>query len=110
MKFNEYQIQAHSTSLKTEIGGDLILYPCLKICGEVGEIAEKVGKLYRDKGGTLDEEQKEALIKELGDVLWYIAEVSTVIGVPLDQVALKNIQKLHDRMMNGTLQGDGDER
>jgi NTP pyrophosphatase (non-canonical NTP hydrolase) len=114
MQLSEYQEKAHRTSLNTCYGeaqpmGRLI-YPTLKLAGEAGEFAEKVGKLLRDKDGVIGDEDRSALADELGDVLWYAAEVATVLEANLDEVARRNIEKLQSRAERGVLQGSGDNR
>ena len=110
MDLNDYQQKAHNTSLKTSVKGDKILYPVLGLCGESGEIAEKFKKMYRDKNGEVDDVFKTEVIKELGDVMWYIAELCTVLNVELSTVAEKNIEKLYSRKDRGQLHGNGDNR
>jgi NTP pyrophosphatase (non-canonical NTP hydrolase) len=91
-----------------------LLYPVLKLAGEAGEVAEKVGKFLRDEGWLpgrpLTEGQREALLRELGDVLWYVAAVAHDLGVPLSQVAETNLAKLADRAARGVIGGSGDLR
>lgn len=91
-----------------------VLYPALKLAGEAGEVAEKLGKLMRDAGWTpgapLADDQRDALVKELGDVLWYVAVLARDLGVPLEDVAAANLAKLADRARRGVLGGSGDER
>ena len=70
----------------------------------------KVGKLLRDKGGVISVEDRDALADELGDVLWYVAEVGTVLDVNLDDVAARNLEKLRSRAERGVLKGSGDNR
>lgn len=114
MKLSEYQERAHLTSLQTCYGEDAqmgrLLYPTLKLAGEAGEFGEKVGKLLRDRGGEISVEDRDALADELGDVLWYVAEVATVLDVNLDDVAARNLEKLKSRAERGMLQGSGDDR
>jgi NTP pyrophosphatase (non-canonical NTP hydrolase) len=64
----------------------------------------------RDKNGVVDEETKDTIKKELGDVLWYIAQLATELNIPLDKIAEANIEKLYSRMDRGVLGGDGDNR
>ena len=66
--------------------------------------------MLRDDGGKLSEERKAALIKELGDVLWYLAILSRDLGVDLETVAKNNIAKLTSRKERGQIKGDGDNR
>jgi NTP pyrophosphatase (non-canonical NTP hydrolase) len=114
MKLSEYQKRSHLTSLKTCYGEEVqmgrLLYPTLKLAGEAGEFGEKVGKLLRDKGGRIEPDDRAALADELGDVLWYVAEVATVLDVSLNDVATRNLEKLKSRAERGMLQGSGDQR
>ena len=91
-----------------------LLYPVLKLAGEAGEVAEKLGKLMRDDGWTpgtpLDATQRDTLAAELGDVLWYVAAVAHDLGVPLAEVARRNLAKLADRSARGVIGGSGDAR
>jgi NTP pyrophosphatase (non-canonical NTP hydrolase) len=113
MELSDYQKTAHRTSLKAIYGdGDIarLIYPTLKLAGEAGEFAEKVGKLIRDKGGRVSSEDRDALRDELGDVLWYVAEVATVLDLDLNAVGQRNIDKLASRAERGVIQGSGDQR
>lgn len=114
----------------TPIGLD---YVALKGCGEAGEFAEHVGKAMRDDSliDTVDvrestansevkvatcyfrpltKERKEALIKEIGDELWYLAAKCNELGISLSDVAIGNLKKLSSRSERGKLQGSGDDR
>lgn len=113
MELNEYQKAAHTTSLGTTYGdADVagLIYPTLKLAGEAGEFGEKVGKLLRDREGRIDADDRRALSDELGDVLWYVAEVATVLGVDLDEIGRANLEKLRSRARRGLIQGSGDRR
>ena len=112
MTLNEYQDRARETALYPDEAA--LLYPVLKLAGEAGEVAEKLGKLMRDAGWApgrpLPEGAREALVAELGDVLWYLASVSADLGVDLEEVGRANLAKLRDRAERGVLHGSGDER
>ncbi|GGM94053.1 hypothetical protein GCM10007092_04190 [Thermus composti] len=108
MTLDAYQKEAQKTALYPE--AYRLLYPTLGLVGEAGELANKVKKILRDHGGTLPEETREALILELGDVLWYVAQVATDLGVSLEAVAERNLKKLRSRKERGTLGGSGDHR
>ena len=115
MDFNEYQVKAKQTDLDEVGATDEVMYPgfmdkILGLSGEAGEFTDKVKKIVRDKQGKISPEDKEELIKELGDVLWYVALVSEYMGVTLEEVAEKNIAKLADRQKRGALTGSGDNR
>jgi NTP pyrophosphatase (non-canonical NTP hydrolase) len=87
-----------------------IVYATLGLTNEAGEVAGKVKKIFRDHGGLITEEDRAALALELGDVLWYLAELCTQLGLSLEVVAARNIEKLRGRQARGTLGGDGDIR
>lgn len=112
MTLKEYQERARATALYPRDAA--LLYPVLKLSGEAGEVAEKLGKLMRDDGWApgrpLAPEARDALVKELGDVLWYVASVAADLGADLEQVARGNLAKLEDRAARGVLHGSGDER
>ncbi|HKI56995.1 MAG TPA: nucleoside triphosphate pyrophosphohydrolase family protein [Trueperaceae bacterium] len=112
MTLDEYQARARSTAIYPEEAR--VLYPTLKLAGEAGEVAEKLGKLMRDEGlrpgGALTEGQREALAKELGDVLWYVANLAGDLGLSLEQIGRTNLAKLASRRDRGVLQGSGDDR
>jgi NTP pyrophosphatase (non-canonical NTP hydrolase) len=107
--FNDYQDLAMSTAVYPHRGNNLA-YPALGLNGEAGEVAEKVKKVLRDKGGVLDDETRQALKKELGDVLWYVAAMCSEAGLQMGEVAELNISKLRDRQTRDMLHGSGDER
>jgi NTP pyrophosphatase (non-canonical NTP hydrolase) len=109
MDFNEYQQKSHKTAIYPAIGHPVI-YPTLGLVNEAGEVAGKIKKVFRDKDGHISEETRQALKAELGDVLWYLAQVSTELGLTLDEVAEANITKLYDRLERGRISGDGDTR
>lgn len=109
MDFKEYQKKTQETAIYPNIG-DNFIYPTLGLAGEAGEVAEKVKKILRDDGGVISKEKKEGLKKELGDVLWYVSQVATEIGLSLDHIAEFNIKKLLSRKERGKIQGSGDDR
>jgi NTP pyrophosphatase (non-canonical NTP hydrolase) len=87
-----------------------IVYPTLGLANEAGEVAGKVKKIFRDKGGQIGPADRDALCGELGDVLWYLTQICTDLGLTLDEVAERNLEKLAGRLERGTLRGEGDER
>ena len=108
MQFREYQEAALKTAIYPGQGDNIgFLYVALGVAGEAGEIANKVKKLLRD-GVTL--EAQDAIRAEIGDVLWYLAALSTELGTALEDIAEENLDKLNRRMDSGTLRGSGDER
>lgn len=113
--FNEYQKDCQQTALYPNASNGEIVYPVLGLTGEAGEVAGKVKKLIRDKGyqgdvRVYDEETKNAIIDELGDVLYYIAACATELDIDLSEVARRNTQKLADRLARGVIKGSGDKR
>jgi NTP pyrophosphatase (non-canonical NTP hydrolase) len=102
MLIEEYQELAFKTALETAKNP---AYMVANLTSEAGEVAGKYAKWIRD--GVLDE---AGMQKEVGDVLWQIAGLSTVMGWSLADLASKNLQKLAQRQANNTLKGSGDER
>lgn len=110
MTLDAYDNLAHLTALYPKIHPNLPIYPTLKLTGEAGEFSEKVGKLIRDKAGECSPEDRLELLKELGDVLWYVSACARDLGSSLDEVAQININKLSSRSIRNKLQGSGDNR
>jgi len=112
MTLDAYQQAARSTARYPQDA--TLLYPVLKLAGESGEVAEKLGKAMRDggwqPGRPLDDATRDALIAELGDVLWYVASVAVDLGSSLEEVAERNVAKLADRAARGVIHGSGDTR
>ena len=102
MLIEDYQELAWKTALETAKNP---AYMVANLTSEAGEVAGKYAKWIRD--GVLDE---AGMQKEIGDVLWQIAGLSTVMGWSLADLASKNLQKLAQRQANNTLTGSGDER
>jgi NTP pyrophosphatase (non-canonical NTP hydrolase) len=73
-------------------------------------VAEKIKKAVRDCGGVIDEARKQEIEKELGDVLWYVSQLASELGLSLEGVAKKNIDKLFSRKARNVLTGSGDNR
>jgi NTP pyrophosphatase (non-canonical NTP hydrolase) len=110
MTLEEYQKQALTTVIATDNEFRDLLHWVLGINGEAGEIAEKVKKIIRDKGGEVSAADKAELGKEVGDVLWYLAVFAHHLGIPLETIAQQNLDKLKSRKARGVLQGSGDNR
>jgi NTP pyrophosphatase (non-canonical NTP hydrolase) len=106
---SDYQRRSRATAVYPDAGFNLT-YPALGLCGEAGEAAEKVKKAIRDDGGVLTPERREALAAELGDVLWYLAQLATEAELDLDEIARANLDKLLSRRERRVLQGSGDRR
>ncbi|HRZ95114.1 MAG TPA: nucleoside triphosphate pyrophosphohydrolase family protein [Candidatus Moranbacteria bacterium] len=109
MNFKEYQKKSRITAKYPNAGNNYI-YPTLGLAGESGEVAEKIKKVIRDKNGIIDEETREMIKKELGDVLWYVSQIASELSLTLDDIAEHNIEKLYSRMERGKLGGSGDRR
>jgi NTP pyrophosphatase (non-canonical NTP hydrolase) len=120
--FNDYQKQAVAMSISLtklkEKYPDLpkelvtliaVVYDGLGL-GEAGEVQGKVKKIVRDNGGVITEEARQAIKDELGDTLWYIASMCENLGITLEDVATRNIEKLVDRNARGVRHGSGDYR
>jgi len=109
MLLSDYQSRSRVTAVYPN-AGDNLLYPTLGLCGEAGEVAEKIKKMVRDDDGILSDERREALSKELGDVLWYLAQLATEADLDLDAIAEANLAKLLSRRDRNVLSGSGDDR
>jgi NTP pyrophosphatase (non-canonical NTP hydrolase) len=109
MDFHEYQTRSRRTA-RYPVIGHAVIYPTLGLTNEAGEVAGKVKKIFRDKGGVIAEADRQALQGELGDVLWYLAQVCTELELSLDEVAEHNLEKLASRLERGRIGGEGDDR
>ncbi len=109
MQFNEYQSKSRDTAMYPNVGENPI-YPTLGLAGESGEVSDKVKKVLRDNNGVFDVNSKQALMLELGDVLWYVAQLSSELGFELEEVAKANLEKLASRAKRGKIGGSGDVR
>ncbi len=97
MNVNEYQ-QLAMTTLNPELGRrDVLINSVMGLCGEAGEAIDIV-KRWMAQGHELD---REHLIKELGDIAWYLAEAATALEIPLEQVLQGNLDKLKKRYPDG---------
>ena len=103
MKMDDYQRQAVRFAVYPAT--HKVLYPTLGLCGEAGEVAEKVKKQVRDNKFSRHE-----TAQELGDVLWYLTNLANDLGYSLAEIAYNNIDKLESRKERGVIQGSGDNR
>src|SRR5882757_4651464 len=110
MTFDEYQKQALTT---------LISHPdplmdktimVLGISGEASEIAEKWKKLIAYREGKITKEDKQEMAKEVGDVLWYLSIFADMLGLSMNDIATRNVEKLASRKVRGVQKGAGDNR
>ncbi|MGA9284423.1 MAG: nucleoside triphosphate pyrophosphohydrolase family protein [Solirubrobacteraceae bacterium] len=108
MNLSEYQRQSRRTAEYPREAW--LAYPALGLAGEAGEVAEHAKKAIRDDAGKISDERKAAMSKELGDVLWYVAQLATELGLDLDDIAAQNLEKLLSRQARGVLSGSGDDR
>jgi NTP pyrophosphatase (non-canonical NTP hydrolase) len=109
MDFSEYQAKSRRTAKYPAVGHPVV-YPTLGLTNEAGEVAGKIKKIFRDKSGIITADDREALKGELGDVLWYLAQVCTELEISLEDVAEHNLEKLFSRLERGKIGGDGDNR
>ncbi len=108
MDLSEYQRRSRRTAEYPREAW--LAYPALGLSGEAGEVAEHAKKAIRDDAGQVSDERRAAMSKELGDVLWYVAQLATELDLELDQIAQANLDKLLSRQQRGVLSGDGDDR
>ena len=105
MKLNEYQDAAKQTAIYPRNENFAITYTALGLASEAGEVAGKVKKMLRDAVFSRAE-----CMKELGDVLWYVAAMAGDLGYTLEEVAEANLNKLNSRKERDQLRGSGDDR
>lgn len=113
LTLTDYQMTAATTALYPGAGeADVpgINYTLLGLVGEAGEVANKFKKVLRDDNGVISQDKREAMAAELGDVLWYLANLSSELGYPLEVLAQQNLQKLKSRQARGVIAGSGDNR
>lgn len=108
MELSEYQRLSRSTARYPR--SEALTYPALGLAGEAGEFADHAKKVIRDDGGDVTPQRRAAMAKELGDVLWYVAQLASELGLDLEQVAQENLDKLLSRQRRGVLSGSGDDR
>ena len=108
MELKAYQQAAMRTAVYAE--RHRVVYPALGLASEAGEVAGKVKKVLRDRDGDFDSAPLGALRDELGDVLWYLAVLAADLGLSLDEIARRNLDKLASRAERGRIGGAGVER
>ncbi len=116
MNFDDYQKRAVTTDV-TGLGKRIkhahapaYVDKILSLVGEAGEVAEKYKKIIRDKEGVINEDDRQEIVKELGDVLWYVAVLAYYLDESFDELAKKNLAKLAKRKHESKLKGKGDNR
>jgi len=109
MNFDDYQRESRKTAIYPKLGKNFV-YPTLGLAGEAGEVVKKVKKIIRDKNEEINEEIRAEISREMGDVLWYLAQLASELDLSLNDVAIKNIEKISKRKTEGKINGDGDNR
>lgn len=109
LTFLDYSRRARALAIYPDVGDNLV-YPALGLCGEAGELANKVKKIQRDHDNKIPYDFRVKAMKELGDGLWYLDALCHELGITLSDVASNNLSKLEDRQTRGVLKGDGDDR
>lgn len=111
MDFDEYQTLAKRTAnFAGKTDEYALMYLCLGLAGETGEVIEKMKKVVRNDGGVVSDEKREDIKRELGDVLWYASQLADRLGIPFNTVAEANITKLADRAARHVIASEGDTR
>ena len=108
MDIDRYQEESRKSILRKENFN--LPYHALGLAGETGEVVEKIKKLWRDDDNQLTDAHKDAIAKELGDVLWYMARIADLVDRKLSDIAADNFAKGLDRMNRGKITGNGDNR
>ena len=121
---NSYQREAHKTATYDHGVDDIsashnhrrnkqllrLAYVLTGLGGEVGELQQLYSKIIRDSSGEMYEADRDRMISELGDVLWFVTETATVLDIPLSEVMQRNLEKLRDRADRNVISGSGDNR
>jgi len=109
MDLNTYKTAALQTAIYPNQSFNFT-YPVLGLVGEAGEVADKLKKVIRDNNGVLTDTVRDAVAKELGDCMWYLAVLAYEMDYDLNEIAQINIDKLNSRKERGVLSGYGDNR
>jgi NTP pyrophosphatase (non-canonical NTP hydrolase) len=108
-QFADYQHESRKTWGVIQMDHPIV-YPTMGLANEVGEVAGKIKKIFRDKNGEISETDRQALKEELGDVLWYLTQICTELDLTLEEVAATNLIKLFSRLERDVIRGEGDKR
>jgi len=117
LTLDDYQREARRTAIYPDKGFNLI-YTVMGLCGEAGELANKVKKIMRTKGlepgvrlsDVADVNVLSSLEGELGDILWYVSQCATELHIDLNQIGRDNLEELSGRVKRGNVEGEGDDR
>ncbi len=107
--FDEYQKACNKTAIYPGIGRNFT-YPTIGLMGEAGEVANKIKKIIRDDKSKIKKENRDGIKAELGDIMWYVAQLSTELGLKLSDIIGYNLTKIASRNVRGKLHGSGDNR
>ena len=107
--FTEYNEAAAKTDLEFPNSNELF-YLALGLSGETGEVSDHIKKHIRDDNGKLTPKRRELILKECGDILWYLNKLANQLNSSLGEVAEMNIKKLASRHKRNQIHGSGDER
>lgn len=111
MTMAAYQLATRETAIYPGSGStEGLHYTGLGLAGEAGEVCEQIKKAMRDDDGKIASTRRESLAGELGDVLWYVAQLAECAGLSLEEIAAANVAKLASRKKRGKLQGSGSDR
>lgn len=105
MDFDRYQYEAEQTMLPS---ANNLEYLVAGLAGEAGEVASAYAKFVRDN--TRYSDLRNELVKEIGDVLWFVSSLATLLDVDLRTVAEANVEKLQSRAKRNKLKGSGNDR
>jgi NTP pyrophosphatase (non-canonical NTP hydrolase) len=108
ISFNDYQAATDRTAKYPQ--DEALNYLTLGLASEAGEVAGRIKKVIRDKNSIVDAAEAKEIGKELGDVLWYVAQLALCLNITLESIAVDNLAKLSDRAERGVIGGDGDNR
>lgn len=110
LSFAQYQAESRQTAIYPAIGGETEIYPALELANEAGEVLGVIKKVYRDKNGQYNSLDLDKIADELGDTLWSLSQLATDLGLDLQDIAERNLNKLKSRQERGVLGGSGGRR
>mgnify|MGYP001486946260 CR=1 FL=1 len=109
---NHYQRDSRITwrHIDTGVSPEIDVYCVLGLLNEAGELAGKIKKIFRDKNAFVGEDDREEIKLEMGDIVWYLTQIATGLGIDLSEILQANIGKITDRQRRGVIGGNGDKR